>query len=186
MLRQPTAVQAEAAQILPFDFELPTVRAQLDESGDPGFTRAMSAQRSATATRAKPWRAMAPYIDTTLRPRLRDAEDEAGETVNEAWGEAIAAAEFDLDEIRRDAAAAAIKPYRQRLAELGKAVEQDLEPVRERWDALREQVEAVVEDFDVDLPERPEPEVDRPKESDWLFDSARDDLEQLRHYKARK
>jgi len=130
-------------------------------------------------------RAMAPYLDKSLLHRLIDAEREADERADEAWGEAIAEAEADMGEIRRDAAAA-IKPYRQRLTDLGREVEEDLEPIRERLVRLREHVEAVAEDFDVDLPARPLAEARPPDESGWLFDSGREYLEQLRHYKARK
>jgi hypothetical protein len=38
----------------------------------------------------------------------------------------------------------------------------------------------------VDLPERPEAEIDPPDEDDWLFDSGRDYMEQLAVYKARQ
>ena len=41
-------------------------------------------------------------------------------------------------------------------------------------------------EFAPELPDRPEPDQAEVDESDWLFDSGRDYLEQLAMYKARK
>ena len=68
--------------------------------------------------------------------------------------------------------------------------ERDLEPVRQRMEELEPEVsEAVSEaadDLVVDLPDRPEAEIDPPDESNWLFDSTRDYGEQLCHYRAHR
>jgi hypothetical protein len=50
------------------------------------------------------------------------------------------------------------------------------------WHAIENRRES----FDPELPDRPAPETDEVDESDWLFDSQRDYLTQLKHYKDRK
>ena len=47
-------------------------------------------------------------------------------------------------------------------------------------------VENLREEFDPELPERPDPEIDEVNEDHWLFDSQRDYLTQLKHDKDRK
>jgi hypothetical protein len=46
-------------------------------------------------------------------------------------------------------------------------------------------IQDALEDLEPDLPPLPEPEAN-PDDEGWLFDSRRDYLEQLRHYKSRK
>ena len=47
-------------------------------------------------------------------------------------------------------------------------------------------VQEAADVLDVDLPPRPDPEIDLPDESSWLYDSGRDYLGQLSVYKRRK
>ena len=41
----------------------------------------------------------------------------------------------------------------------------------------------MVREFDPDLPEPPQPELPGQDESDWLYDSARDYLDQVQYFK---
>jgi hypothetical protein len=58
--------------------------------------------------------------------------------------------------------------------------------LRESLDEVRQAIHDERIGFDVDLPERPEPDVDPPDESDWLYDASRSYLEQLPYYRAHK
>jgi transcriptional regulator with XRE-family HTH domain len=129
--------------------------------------------------------AFAPYYDPTLGPRLAAAAADAETTASTAWQASSGSHESALGTVA-DEARTILKRYETRLAELDTALQAELAPLRERLAEIREAVEAEAKAFDVDLPERPEPELDEPDEDDWLFASERDYLEQLAVYKTRK
>jgi vacuolar-type H+-ATPase subunit H len=130
--------------------------------------------------------AVAPYEDDGLAARLRDAEAEANELVEDEWQEATESLQERLAQVRKRTEQTA-KKYLARAARLQKEMERALKPCRKQLDKLSQQFEQVIRDFDVELEERPLPEVERDEEEqDWLFDSGRDYLEQLRHYHKRK
>jgi len=89
-----------------------------------------------------------------------------------------------------DEARAVIGQYAPKLKELSEAMERHLEPIRkcmeEMEDEMRLQVEEAADDLMVDLPDRPEAEINPPDESDWLFDSTRSYGDQLHYYRAHK
>jgi hypothetical protein len=64
-------------------------------------------------------------------------------------------------------------------------MDQELRPHKKRLKRLQDKLAKVAETFDVELPERPAPEVE-PDEETWLFDSDRNYEEQLAFYKARR
>ena len=68
---------------------------------------------------------------------------------------------------------------------LNAKLERELLPHKKRLENLQAELTDVVENFHVELPERPAPEVN-PDETDWLFDSSREYLAQLEFYEARK
>jgi hypothetical protein len=76
--------------------------------------------------------------------------------------------------------------YQGQLSVLNAQLQAELDLFRERLESLRQAVEELQETFSPNLPSRPEPEVDEPDETDWLFDAARDYMTQLRYYQARK
>ena len=76
----------------------------------------------------------------------------------------------------------AAKPFRTRLKALHDEFEQVIAPARERMRELQDELEELEQDFDPDLPERPEPELDL-EDEDPLFDSQRHWLLQLERYK---
>jgi hypothetical protein len=76
--------------------------------------------------------------------------------------------------------------YESRLAAMDAELQAELDPFRSRIETLRQAVENLKETFALALPDRPDPEVEEPDESGWLFDTERDYLTQLGYYQARK
>jgi hypothetical protein len=129
--------------------------------------------------------AVRPYRDRTLAQRLNEAADEADETLSDAWEDAIGGYREELRDLE-EAAREITARYKDRLAALNDELQADLEPTQERIDVVWHAIQEAADSLDVDLPPRPEPEIDLSDESDWLFDSARDYLTQLSIYKLRK
>src|SRR5262249_44976310 len=143
--------------------------------------------------------AFAPYVDRGVAARVLDAHRDAQITADETLLEMLTNPESvqsdDDDEPasiteRRDAiqsdAEAVLERYQERLANLAKELETDLAPIRERMDDLEADLADAVDELDIELPDRPEPDIDEPDESDWLLDITRPFFEQLAVYKARK
>jgi hypothetical protein len=129
--------------------------------------------------------AIAPYRDPTLEDRLAEAEAEARDRAGEAWRDRIAPYREELGAIRQEAREI-VGHYEGRLEELDEALQADLAPLRERLEAVRRAVQEEIDQFAVELPERPTPDTDPVDEDDWLFASERDYFTQLAVYKARK
>lgn len=125
-----------------------------------------------------------PYRDTGYSERLVEAQTEAESEVSSAWHNETEAEREDLDEIRRDAVAV-IRSYEARLQALADEMAQELEPIQERIESVRQAVQAKIDDFSPELPERPEAITDGDN-GEMLFDSNREYMEQLSVYKARK
>jgi hypothetical protein len=129
--------------------------------------------------------AIEPYRDETLAERLHEAAEEAHEDAEEAWDARMAPYREELRgiaaEVRR-----LVAGYEERLRRLDDALQVELAPLHVRAARLRQAVEAVLTHFEVDLPERPGPEMNLVDEGDWLFASDRDYFMQLEMYKARK
>jgi hypothetical protein len=87
---------------------------------------------------------------------------------------------------RRSSTAAAeiLRRFQPRLQELSEELEAELAPLRERLSDASQGTQYALDTLEPDLPELPEPETS-PEEDGWLFDSRRDYLEQIHHYKAR-
>jgi hypothetical protein len=126
-----------------------------------------------------------PYIDSDLRERLSDAEDEANERLQDAWNEATGDLRDEATEIEAEARAI-YKRYDRVLTRLAARLERDLAPMQERVDALKERITAAQDAFELPEVEYPEPEVDPQGEEDWLYSSDRAYLEQNMYYQARK
>lgn len=129
--------------------------------------------------------ALAPYRDNDLRWRLAKMESQARRWVREEWREVTEDERARLAALEAEALAI-VDQYRGRLAALAAELASELEPVRGRLDVVWQAVQAKIDDFDPDLPERPEPETDDADESDWLFDAGRDYVDQLEVYQAHK
>ena len=129
--------------------------------------------------------ALAPYVDTTLPSRLRETEEAAQEEADDAWDDAVGHYQPDLDTIAEEARTITDR-YREELERLNGQLQEELAPLRDKLRDIRQAIHDAVDEFFVDLPERPEPETDPPDEGAWLFDAGREYLEQLAHYKGRR
>jgi hypothetical protein len=121
-------------------------------------------------------------LDWNLSHRLAETEAEARELAQETWEEATADHRRELAELEQEVRDVTAE-FTGRLAELNAELQERLAPYRERLESLRQAVEAEAESFEVDLPERPEPETDEADEEEWLFDAGRTYMEQLQHYR---
>jgi len=94
--------------------------------------------------------------------------------------------EAELDEVEevKGEAEEIYERYRARLEDLAAEMDEELEPLDERLETLQQAIREKLAALDPDLPGLPEPEV-TPEDEGWLFDSRRDYLEQLQHYKER-
>lgn len=128
--------------------------------------------------------AVRPYTDRTLPKRLEEAHDLAADAVREAWQDETEELQEDLASTRRAVDAIAGK-YEARVNALQKEMQRELRPHATKLKQLEEDFAGVIDDFDVELDDRPMPEGIAPDESAWLFDSRRVYLEQLEHYKRR-
>ena len=61
-----------------------------------------------------------------------------------------------------------------------------LQPLRDQLKTVSHGISELHDQLDEYLTPRPEPETTLPDESNWLFDSDRDYMEQLEHYQAHK
>jgi hypothetical protein len=130
-------------------------------------------------------RAVAPYLDLTIRARLQKAAQEAGQALTEQWTAHTELITQQLAAIDKEAQQI-IDTYRERLEALAEEMQTELAPLRERLEPLQQDLIDAWGEFRPELPSRPEPELQIPDESEWLFDSNRDYMEQLEFYKRRK
>jgi hypothetical protein len=129
--------------------------------------------------------AVQPYRDEGLPSRLYRAELKATSLARTKWSEETHDERVQLSGMQQQAQEIVAK-YQGELTRLNDSMQAELEPVRERLEVVWQAVQDKAETFTVDLPERPEPEVDLPDEEEWLLDTDRDYLEQLDIYKAHK
>jgi len=128
--------------------------------------------------------ALAPYRDARYSASLSRAQREALELAESEWQEMTTEEASRLAELRRQAEEIAAG-YTDRLTQLSEELEQDMAPLSEELKILRQAIHKKGEDFEPELPSRPEPRVSfNGAESQWLFDAERDYLDQLAHYKS--
>jgi hypothetical protein len=131
------------------------------------------------------WHAMQPHIDSNLRRRLTLAQVEAQRIISEQWAEASLALQVAADRLTSEARAVAAE-HAERIATLVAEQLSNLEPFAERAAQLQAEAEQLAARLDIDLPARPEPEIEGTDGRPLLFDSRRDWLEQLQVFKARQ
>jgi hypothetical protein len=129
--------------------------------------------------------AIKPYRDDTLEHRLSEAHAEAREVAKQAWAEQTSEVQAELSQMRAEIEAI-VSRYQERLEALDVELQAELEPFRARIETLRLAITEMAEAFAPALPDRPTPAITEVDESNWLFDSARDYLEQMAVYNARK
>lgn len=123
------------------------------------------------------------FRDARLVTEMYERAAVAREAVEQAVEDAIEDELEDLEGIKADAEEVYDR-YRTRLEVLAAELDAELEPLDERLETLQHAIEEKLADVEPDLPPLPEPEAN-PADEGWLFDSRRDYLEQLRHYKNR-
>jgi small-conductance mechanosensitive channel len=126
--------------------------------------------------------AVAQYRDPDLAEGLSAAEAEACQAAAAQWAEETADLREELDKLAA-AAEQAAEPFRARLDQLHREFEQAVAPVRKRTKELEGELEELANDFDPELPERPEAEPPELGDEDPLFDSRRAWLLQLQRYR---
>lgn len=125
------------------------------------------------------------YRDRSLIKRYDEARDLAGEYA-EAWNDSITR-EYQpkIDEITANIETV-VETYERELVRLHESLARDLEPFKYELDSLENVIDDSINDcVDVDLPDLPHAVV-HPDDDDWLFDSSRDYIEQMKYYKNRQ
>ena len=131
--------------------------------------------------------AVEPYLlDDSIVEELAETKQEAEELVEREWEQHMQ----ELEE-RREALETRIrtvtKKYEKEAAAFNKRLQRDLGRFRKPLYVLQDVAREQAAQFSPDLPERPrQGESEHDAESDWLFDASRDEVEQLRFYKARR
>jgi hypothetical protein len=125
----------------------------------------------------------AQFRDFGLSRKVHEKARAAQEAVTDAVDDAIRE-ELDAVEGIKGEAEEIYERYRARLEELAAELDEELEPLDERLETLQQAVREKLEDLEPDLPSLPEGEAS-PEDEGWLFDSRRNYLEQLDHYKDR-
>jgi hypothetical protein len=130
-------------------------------------------------------RRIASYRDTDLRWRLNQAQIQAQQLIDDAWEEAGGLElEQQMQELVEQATAVAAEQA-ERIRQIMDETREHLQPYVVIVAELDEQGREISASLDVELPERPEPEITGP-DPDVLFDSRRHWLDQLAVFKARK
>jgi hypothetical protein len=127
---------------------------------------------------------IAGFRDEDMPRKVALAGEEAEEVLADELEEATGGALEDLEDIKSEATQVYDR-YRERLEALSAELEEELAPLRGRLGDVRLAIQDALGDLDPDLPPLPEPDAE-PDDEGWLFDSRRDYLEQLEHYKRRK
>jgi hypothetical protein len=123
---------------------------------------------------------LAAYFDDDLEQQLDDADREADEAVDEAWEETTADEREELDSIKADATEI-LAEFQEKVDALAAEMADRMEPLQQRIDDARQAVQERCHTFheEVDLPDRPESELEPPDESEYLLDTDLSYLDQL-------
>jgi hypothetical protein len=126
--------------------------------------------------------AVSPYIDEDLANRLEGDQWHANDIVQGEWRDHLADEQQALDEIR-DEIRQVLDRRRPEIERIAAEIAEEVEPHRDRLDRLWHAVEAKVQTFEPELPDRSIGEHDDTIDLDALFDSNRDFLDQLDAYR---
>lgn len=129
--------------------------------------------------------ALAPYRDDDLSDALAEAEQEAQESADDSWSEATGPFVSDLANLEKSVTKI-VDRYRGPVDKLRDALAGELAPLQDQMEVLQHAIINARDALAVELPDRPEAELDDPDESGWLFHSDRDYFDQLAVYKARR
>jgi hypothetical protein len=124
-----------------------------------------------------------PFVNESLEEELGHAEHEAQDDLDEIWDQQTEKEEAERTAIEEEAREIS-KRYEQRAKELDDELQAELAPLKERITALTHAIATKMGQVEVRLPERPSGELDyADEETEWLFDSSRDYLEQAEAYR---
>jgi len=129
-------------------------------------------------------RAVEPYVDQNIDRKLHTAHAEAYWSVRDKWTALTAPHKKELTKLQKTVRAMT-KKYQKEVAAISKRLQRDLAPSRKQLAKLERKVKHCWDEFDPELPPRPEPDDAEPARTDILFDSSRPYDEQLKHYKLR-
>jgi len=169
---EPIVMTTEQAEKYPAAPDSGAVELDAMEELDPGLLRRIVSEHAAQ------------FRDFDLESKVSEQEDQAEEVVREAVEEAIF---IELEAIKglKAEAEEVYARYRPRLETLASELDAELAPLDRRLETLQQAARENLEGLDPALPPLPEGEPEEEPEDDgWLFDSRRDYLEQLEHYKA--
>jgi hypothetical protein len=127
----------------------------------------------------------AQFRDFGLTRKVHENARAAREAVATAVHDAIADELVEVEELKGEAEEI-YERYRARLGALAAELDAELEPLDGRLETVQRAVTEKLDVLEPDLPALPEGDLEEaPDDEGWLFDSRRDYLEQLRHYKYR-
>jgi hypothetical protein len=122
------------------------------------------------------------FRDENLENKIDNARKNFDSKITKIWGETIEPYQNDLEEIKEEIEPI-LKKYNDRIEELDNEMQLEIYPIKEKLKNIQEDVNSSIDDIEVDLPEKPHAEVPFHPGNGWLFDSKRDFLEQMKHYR---
>jgi len=120
--------------------------------------------------------------DDDLEDEVEDARAKAKAAVQAAWNNSVPAYRPQLKQLEASIRKVTLK-YEPKLQQLNKEMQAELEPLKQQVESLGDALKKTIRNLNVDLPALPEGEAEEEDEIEWLFDSSRDNFEQLISYK---
>jgi hypothetical protein len=125
------------------------------------------------------------FRDEELSDKFTQAKEGAQKMLDEQLGEHFADDLKRLDDLKEEARPT-IERYERLLEMLAARLERELEPLQVSLNEARHAIEETVTALEPPLPDPPQPVATDPDDGGWLFDSSREYMEQLKHYKTAK
>jgi DNA repair exonuclease SbcCD ATPase subunit len=122
------------------------------------------------------------FRDEDLEKKIDRANETFDANVAKIWEENIEPYQDDLDKIKEEIEPI-LEKYNRNLESLNNELQDEVKPIKNRLENLRHVITFTIDDIEVDLPEKPHAEVCSHPSNEWLFDSKRDFLEQMKHYR---
>jgi hypothetical protein len=122
--------------------------------------------------------------DNKLPDKIYKARSKLEGVLENAFENVVSPYQVQLDKIKKDVNEITWK-YQEQLEELDDSLQEELEPHKQKLESLRQVIKESIDSIGAEIPALPKPEVQL-RDDNWLFDSQRDYLEQLKYYKAHK
>ena len=131
--------------------------------------------------------AIFPYQDLALPDRWQESAKAAESVAHAAASWVVADVQSECRAIQ-SGVRAVLDGYHERITHLNADLQRDLEPFKPRLEVVRHAIQSAMEQVPeaFPLPEPPISDLLIQDDEDWLFDSSRDYLDQLKYYKARR